>query len=104
MKYIVYSLHSNNSEKDKRDTTVSTFVLLVVGLTPEDGPRKGWKHVALPPTANKTDVDTVMSILSCSDLLMCRVSYYIIYLLLRKKFPVARRENSCTLILICILR
>jgi hypothetical protein len=27
---------------------------------PEDDPRKGSKHVALPPTANKTGVDTVV--------------------------------------------
>jgi hypothetical protein len=31
---------------------------------PEDDPRKGLKHVALPSTANKTNVDTVVPILS----------------------------------------
>jgi hypothetical protein len=29
---------------------------------PEDDPSKGLKHVALPPTANETNVDTEVSI------------------------------------------
>jgi hypothetical protein len=29
---------------------------------PEDDPRKGSERVALPPTANKTNVDTIVSI------------------------------------------
>jgi hypothetical protein len=46
--------------------------------TPEDDPRKGPKHVALPPTANKTNVDTVVSVcLSVSELLLCRLSHYV---------------------------
>jgi hypothetical protein len=44
--------------------------------TPEDDPRKGSKHVALPPTANKTNVDTVVPILSLSELLLCRLTHY----------------------------
>jgi hypothetical protein len=30
---------------------------------PEDDPKKGSKHAALPPTTNKTNVDTVVPIL-----------------------------------------
>jgi hypothetical protein len=37
-------------------------VYVLYSCTPEDDPRKGSKHVALPSTANKTSVDTVVSI------------------------------------------
>jgi hypothetical protein len=42
----------------------------------DDDPRKGSKHVALPPTANKTNVDTVVYILSQN---YCYVDCPIIY-------------------------
>lgn len=45
--------------------------------TSEDVSRKGSKHVVLQPKANKTNVDTVVSILSHSELLLCRLCHYI---------------------------
>jgi hypothetical protein len=42
-------------------------------------PKKGPKLVALPPTANKTNVDRVVSILSFPELLLCRLSHYIFF-------------------------
>jgi hypothetical protein len=45
--------------------------------TPENDRRKWSQHVALPPTSDKTNVDTVVSILSLSELLLCRLSHYI---------------------------
>jgi hypothetical protein len=55
------SLHNNNSERDKIDTTVSTFVLLHVGgyvtcFDPLLGSSSG-----VPLTTNKTNVDTAVS-------------------------------------------
>jgi hypothetical protein len=44
---------------------------------PEDGTRKGLKHVALLPTANKTNADIVVSILSFLELLLCSLPHYI---------------------------
>lgn len=44
---------------------------------PDDEPRKEWKHVGLPTTANKTNVDTVVSILSLLELMLCRMSHYL---------------------------
>jgi hypothetical protein len=44
---------------------------------PEDDARKGLKHVALSATANRTNVDTVVPILSLSELLLCRLTHYI---------------------------
>jgi hypothetical protein len=41
---------------------------------PDYDSREGSKHVALPPTANKTNVDTVVPILSFSELLLCRLT------------------------------
>jgi hypothetical protein len=39
--------------------------------------RKVYNVSALPPTANKTSVDTVVPILSFSELLLCRLTHYV---------------------------
>jgi hypothetical protein len=42
---------------------------------PEDDPRKGSKYVVLPPTANKMNVDTVVSILFQNCCVDCPIMY-----------------------------
>jgi hypothetical protein len=58
------------------DSYMSAYVLN--SCTPEDDPRKGSKHVALPPTANTTNFDTIVSI--CLFQNYCCVDCPIIYL------------------------